>query len=83
MEMKDLSPVMMQVFQATEAAIAKGFGGKVDYSDPTFRMMVMSGADASLRAAVLSSGGTFPASAAEGLVAAANGQAGGDKGQNA
>ena len=73
MEMKDLSPVMMQVFKATESTIAQGFGGKVDYSDPTFRMMVMSGADASLRAAVLSSGGSFPASAAEGLVAAANG----------
>ena len=37
-------------------------------------MMIMSGADAPLRAAVLSSGGSFPAAAAQGLLAAANGQ---------
>lgn len=73
MEMKDLSFVMMQMFKGTEATIAKGFGGKVDYSDPTFKMMVMSGADAPLRAAVLSSCGVFPAKVAEGMLAMANG----------
>lgn len=73
MEMKDHSFVMMQVFKGTEATIAKGFGGKVDYSDPTFKMMVMSGADAPLRATVLSSGGAFSANMAQGLLAAANG----------
>ena len=73
MELKDHSFVMMQMFKGTEATIAKGFGGKVDYSDPTFRMMVMSGADAPLRAMVLSSGGAFSANMAEGLLAAANG----------
>lgn len=73
MEMKDHSFVMMQVFKGTEATIAKGFGGKADYSDPTFKMMVMSGADAPLRATVLSSGGAFPAGMAEGLLATANG----------
>ena len=36
-------------------------------------MMVMFGADAPLRAMVLSSGGTFPAQIAEGLLATANG----------
>ena len=46
MEMKDLSPIMMQMFKGTESTIAKGFGGKADYSDPAFKMMVMSGADA-------------------------------------
>lgn len=36
-------------------------------------MMVMSGADAPLRAAVLSSCGMFPANLAEGMLAIANG----------
>ena len=74
MEMKDFSPLMMQAFRGTEATIAQGFGGKADYSNLDFRMMIMSGADAPLRAAVLSSGGSFPAAAAQGLLAAANGQ---------
>ena len=73
MEMKDHSFVMMQMFKGTEVTIAKSFGGKVDYSNPTFKMMVTFGADAPLRAMVLSSGGTFPAQIAEGLLATANG----------
>ena len=73
MELKDISAVMMQMFKGTEATIAKSFGGKADYSDPTFKMMVMSGADAPLRAAVLSSCGMFPAKLAEGMLALANG----------
>ena len=73
MELKDHSFVMMQMFKGTEATIAKGFGGKVDYSNPTFKMLVMSGADAPLRAMVISSGGAFGASMAEGLLATANG----------
>lgn len=73
MEMKDRSGIMKSMFKATEKTIAKGFGGKVDYDDPTFKMMVMSGGDAPLRAAVLSSGGTFPANMAEGMLALANG----------
>ena len=73
MEMKDVSPVMMAMFKMTEKTIAEGFGGKADYDDPTFKMMVMSGADAPLRAAVLSSSGAFQASLAEGLLAMANG----------
>ena len=72
-EMKDRSGIMKSMFKATEKTIAKGFGGKVDYDDPTFKMMVMSGGDAPLRAAVLSSGGTFPANMAEGMLALANG----------
>ena len=49
MELKDISAVMMQMYKGTEATIAKSFGGKADYSDPTFKMMVMSGADAPLQ----------------------------------
>ena len=73
MELKDISAIMMQMFKGTESTIAKSFGGKADYSDPTFKMMVMSGADAPLRAAVLSSCGMFPANLAEGMLALANG----------
>lgn len=78
MEMKDCSPVIMQAFKGTEAAIAQMFGGKADYTNPAFKMMVLAGADSPLRASVLSSGGSFPAQAAEGLLAAANGQTDGD-----
>lgn len=49
------------------------FGGKVDYSNPEFKMIVMSGADAPQRAAVLSSSGAYPANLAEGMVEMANG----------
>ncbi len=73
MEMKGHSLVMRMMFKATENAIAKSFGGKADYSNPAFKMMVMSGADSPLRATVLSSGGTFPANIAEGLLEIANG----------
>lgn len=73
MEMKDRSGIMKSMFKATEKTIAKGFGGKADYEDPTFKMMVMSGADAPLRAAVLSSSGAFPANVAEGMLELANG----------
>ena len=73
MEMKDCSPIMKAMFKETEKTIAKAFGGKPDYSDPTFKMMVMAGADSPLRAAVISSCGAFAANVAEGLVAAANG----------
>lgn len=73
MELKDLSPIMRQMFKSTEATIAKKFGGKADYTDPTFKMMIMSGADCPLRAAVLSSCGRFPANLAEGMLAMANG----------
>lgn len=73
MEMKNTSPIMNMMFKITEKTIAKGFGGKVDYSNPTFKMMVMSGADAPLRATVLSSGGVFPANVAEGMLEMANG----------
>lgn len=73
MELKDLSPVMMKMFKETESTIAKSFGGKADYSNPSFKMMVMSGADCPLRAAVISSCGAFPANLAEGMLAVANG----------
>ena len=73
MEMKDVSAIMRGMFKATENTIAQAFGGKADYDDPTFKMMLMSGADSPLRAAVLSSSGAFPANIAEGMLDLANG----------
>ena len=67
-------PGLIRVCGGPDSAKAQGFGGKADYSDPTFKMMVMSGADAPLRAAVLMGGGTFTVNVAEGLLAMANGQ---------
>ena len=72
MEMKDVSKVMNLLFKTTERTIARGFGGKIDYSDPAFKMMVMSGADSPLRALVLTSAGSLPAHAAERMLAIAN-----------
>lgn len=73
MEMKDRSFIMKKMFEGTEQTIAQAFGGVVDYSNPTFKMMIMSGADAPLRAAVISSSGAFPANVAEGILELANG----------
>ena len=73
MEMKDKSKVMNMMYKGTEKIIAQAFGGVADYSNPTFRMMMMSGADAPLRAAVISSSGAFPANVAEGMLELANG----------
>lgn len=73
MEMKEHSFLMKLFFRMTEKTIAKSFGGKVDYSNPTFKMVVMSGADAPFRSTVLAGGGAFPANLAEGLIAMANG----------
>ena len=39
-EMKDYSLVMKIMFKAVESTVAKGFGGKKDYENPDFRMMM-------------------------------------------
>lgn len=56
MEMKDHSLIMKIMFKAVEGTVAKGFDGKRDYSDPTFRMMINSAADASLSGMKISGG---------------------------
>lgn len=48
MEMKDYSLIMKSMYKALELVMAKRFGGKVDYDNPEFRMMMCSAADASL-----------------------------------
>lgn len=71
MEMKDHSLVMTIMFKATELVIAKGTGGKVDYENPEFRMMINASAGGPLRSMQISGGvkgGVFP-----GLLEMANG----------
>ena len=63
MEMKDYSVVMKIMFKATEMVIAKGCGGKVDYENPEFRMMINASAGGPLRGMQISGGvkgGVFP-----------------------
>ena len=56
MEMKDYSLVMKIMFKATEMIIAKGTGGKVDYENPEFRMMINASAGGPLRSMQISGG---------------------------
>ena len=59
---------MKSMVKAADKTIAGAFGGKADYSDPAFKMMLMSGEDSPLRAAVISSGGAFPSNVAEDML---------------
>ena len=71
LEMKDHSLVMKIMFKTTELVIAKGCGGKVDYENPEFRMMINASAGGPLRSMQISGGvkgGIFP-----GLLEMANG----------
>ena len=56
MEMKDYSLVMKIMYKAVEMTIAKGFGGKVDYDNPEFKMMMYAAADGSLTGMKISGG---------------------------
>ena len=56
MEMKDYSLTMKIMFKAVEATIAKGFGGKKDYENPEFRMLMNSSAGSPLRSMMISGG---------------------------
>ncbi len=55
-EMKDYSLIMKIMFKAVEATIAKGFGGKRDYENPQFRMLINSSAGAPIRSMQISGG---------------------------
>ena len=56
MEMKDHSLMMKIMFKAVESTVAKGFGGKKDYENPDFRMMMNASAGAPLRSMQISGG---------------------------
>ncbi len=55
-EMRDYSLVMKIMYKATERVIAKGNGGKTDYEDPKFRMLMASSAESPLRSMQISGG---------------------------
>ncbi len=70
-EMKDHSLIMKIMYKAVEGTIAKGFGGKKDYENPEFRMLMASSAGSPLRSMMISggmSGGVLP-----GMLEMANG----------
>ena len=73
MEMKGSSLVMKLQYKVTERIVAKGFGGKKDYSDPAFKMMMTCATDCPMRATVISAGGSMTEGVAQGLVEMANG----------
>ena len=55
-EMSDFSLIMKIMYKAVEKTIAKGFGGKADYENPDFRMMMASSAGSPLRSMQISGG---------------------------
>ena len=48
MEMKDYSLIMKMMYKIVERIVAKGFGGKPDYSNSSFKMMLSCAVDCSL-----------------------------------
>ena len=73
MEMKEHSFVMKIQYMVTENIIAKGFGGKKDMSDPSYKMMITCATDCPMRSVVISSGGAMSDSLAQGMLHMANG----------
>lgn len=70
-EMKDSSFVMKVLFKAVELVMARDYGGKVDYSNPEFRMMMNCSVGSPLRCMQISGG--IPGSIMLGLLEMANG----------
>ena len=71
MEMKEYSLVMKIMYKAVENVMAKSFGGKKDYDNPEFRMMINASVGGPLRGMQISGGikgGIMP-----GLLEMANG----------
>ena len=55
-EMRKDSFIMKILYAAVENTVAKGFGGKKDYSDPDFRMMMESSSRGPLRSMQINGG---------------------------
>lgn len=71
MEMKDYSFIMKIMYKAVEMVVAQSFGGKKDYTNPEFRMMINASVGGPLRGLQISGGikgGIIP-----GLLEMANG----------
>ena len=73
MEMKDHSLMMKIQYKVTEGIVAKGFGGKKDLSDPSYKMMLTCATDCPMRSVVISSGGMMSDALAQGMLHMANG----------
>ena len=71
MQMKEHSLVMRIMYRTTEKILAKGFGGRIDYDDPAFRMMMNSSAGSPIRTVEISAG--MKEGIVQGLVDMANG----------
>ena len=74
MEMKDHSLIMKIQYKVTEKIISKSYGGKKDYNDPGFRMMMISSTDCPLRSSIINSGGTMTEKMAAAFLLMANGK---------
>ncbi len=70
-EMKEDSFIMKIMYKAVEATVAKGFGGRVDYENPEFRMLMASSAGSPLRSMQISGG--MKGGLMQGLLDMANG----------
>ena len=70
-EMRKDSLIMKIMYRAIESTIAKGFGGKPDYDNPDFRMMMNASAGSPLRS--MQANGGMSDALAEGLLEMANG----------
>ena len=56
LEMKDYSLIMKIMYQAVEGVVAKSFGGKKDYNNPEFKMMINASVGGPLRGLQISGG---------------------------
>ena len=55
-EMKEFSLVMKIMYRQVEKTVARGFGGKADYDNPDFRMLMASSAGSPLRSMQINGG---------------------------
>ncbi|MEU4160868.1 glycoside hydrolase family 3 C-terminal domain-containing protein [Actinoplanes sp. NPDC026670] len=74
LEMKDDSLACRVMLRVVERTVAKGFGGKVDYGDVRFKMLMVSAAGLPMRAMVRMSDGAMPPRLAQFFVDSANGR---------
>ena len=71
-ELRDHSLVMKMMYKVIERTIAKAFGGKKDYNNPEFRMMMVGSVGSPLRSLVIS--GAIKGGIVPGLLDMANGR---------
>ncbi|MBO4919185.1 MAG: glycoside hydrolase family 3 protein [Erysipelotrichaceae bacterium] len=70
-QMKEHSLIMKIMYKVVEKTLAKSFGGRIDYTDPEFRMMMNSSGGSPIRTIEISAG--IKEGIIEGMVDMANG----------